>query len=241
MTITGPLVPESGDEDSVRTNGAAANGVAAKGAGASGSGARGSGASGSGASGSGASGSGASGEPADRIGQLRGAGVQVDRRRVGQVALGVVLATLAVLAVLFTIVGVHTNQQDDRLHNDGVPVTFTVTGCLGLLGGSGSNAAGYSCHGTYSLQGRRYLEQLPGNSFHRPGSTVAAIAVPGDPALVSPASIVARERSSVGVFVLPAILAAVLVLLVALLLVLRGRRHAREGPGGSGPGQEGGV
>jgi hypothetical protein len=202
MTTTGPLVPEYGDEDSVRANGAASNGA------------------------------GAGAQAADRIGQLRGAGVQVDRRRVGQVAIGVVLATLAVLAVVFTIVGVHTNQQDDRLHHDGVPVTFTVTGCLGLLGGSGSNAAGYSCHGTYSLQGRSYHEQLPGNSFHRPGSTVAAIAVPGDPALVSPASIVADEHSSAGVFVLPAILGAVLVLLVALLLVLR-RRHAHDGPGGS--------
>jgi hypothetical protein len=205
MTTTGPLVPEYGDEDSVRANGAA-NGAATNGA---------------------------SAEPGDRIGQLRGAGVQVDRRRVGQVAIGVVLATLAVLAVVFTIVGVHTNQQDDRLRDDGVPVTFTVTGCLGLLGGSGSNAAGYSCRGTYSLQGQSYHEQLPGSSFHRPGSTVAAIAVPGDPALVSPASIVAREHSSAGAFVLPAILAAVLVVLVALLLMLRRRRHAREGPGGS--------
>ena len=175
------------------------------------------------------------GEPADRIGQLRGAGVQVDARRVGQVALGIVLATLAVLAVVFTVVGVHTNQQDDRLHHDGVPVTFTVTGCLGLLGGSGSNAAGYSCHGTYTLDGHRYSEQLPGNSFHRPGSTVAAIAVPGDPALVSPASIVATEHSSAGVFVLPAILAGILLLLVALLLVLRRRRRR------AGGGQEGGV
>ena len=69
--------------------------------------------------------------------------MSVDGRRVGQVALGIVLATLAILAIVFTVVGVHTNQQDDRLHNDGVPVTFTVTGCMGLLGGSGSNAAGY--------------------------------------------------------------------------------------------------
>ena len=173
----------------------------------------------------------ASAEPADRIGQLRGAGVQVDGRRVGQVAIGVVLATLAILAIIFTVVGVHTNQQDDRLHHDGVPVTFTVTGCMGLLGGSGSNAAGYACRGTYTLQGHRYNEPLPGTSFHRPGSTVAAIAVPGDPALVSPASIVATEHSSAGVFVLPAILAVILVLLVALLLVLRRRRQAAASGG----------
>jgi hypothetical protein len=167
------------------------------------------------------------GEPGDRVGQLRGAGVSVDARRVGQVAIGIVLVTLAVLAIVFTIVGIHTNQQDDRLHHDGVPVTFTVTGCLGLLGGSGSNAAGYSCRGTYTLDGRHYSGlRLPGDSFYRPGSTVAAVAVPGDPALVSPASIVATEHSSAGAFVLPAVLAASLLLLVALLLLLRRRRRS---------------
>ncbi len=170
------------------------------------------------------------GEPAGRVGQLRGAGVSVDARLVGKVALGIILATLAVLAIVFTVIGVHTNQQDDRLHHDGVPVTFTVSGCLGLLGGSGSNAAGYACHGTYALHGRHYAEQLPGNGFHRPGSTVPAIAVPGDPALVSPAAMVATEHSSAGVFVLPAILAGVLLLCVALLLVRR-RRASASGAG----------
>jgi hypothetical protein len=172
-------------------------------------------------------------DPGSRVGQLRGAGVSVDGRRVGQVAIGIVLVTLAVLAIVFTIVGSHTNQQDDRLHHDGVPVTFTVSGCLGLLGGSGSNAAGYSCRGTYTLDGKRYSGvQLPGDSFHRPGSTVAAIAVPGDPALVSPASIVATEHSSAGAFVLPVVLAAILVVLVVLLLLLR-RRRRPEGPAGT--------
>jgi hypothetical protein len=175
----------------------------------------------------GVSGNGVGGnQPGGRVGQLRGAGVQVDGRRVGQVAIGIVLATLAVLVIVFTIVGVHTNQQDDRLHADGVPVTFTVTGCLGLLGGSGSNAAGYSCHGTYTLRGQRFSEPLPGNSLHRPGSTVAAIAVPGDPALVSPAAIVATEHSSAGVFVLPAILLIVLVVLAAIFWLRRRRRQA---------------
>jgi hypothetical protein len=167
-------------------------------------------------------------EPAERVGQLRGAGVSVEGRRVGQVAIGIALVTLLVLTIVFTVVGIHTNQQNDRLHSDGVPVTFTVTGCLGLLGGSGSNAAGYSCHGTYALDGKTYSEQLPGDSFHRPGSTVPAVAVPGDPALVSPASIVATEHSSASVFVLPIILFIVLLVLVALLLVLRRRRHGSE-------------
>ena len=108
-------------------------------------------------------------EPADRVGQLRGAGVSVDGRRVGQVAIGSVLVTLLVLTVVFTLVGIHTNQQDDRLHNDGVPVTFTVSGCLGLLGGSGSNAAGYSCHGTYTLDGRTYSSSSRATRSTDPG------------------------------------------------------------------------
>ena len=103
-----------------------------------------------------------------------------------------------------------------------------MTGCLGLLGGSGSNAAGYSCRGTYTLDGKHFSSvQLPGASFHRPGSTVAAIAVPGDPALVSPASIVATEHSSAGAFVLPVVLAVILLVLVALLVLLRRRRQAK--------------
>ena len=159
------------------------------------------------------------------MGQLRGAGVSVDSRRVGQVAIGIVLVTLLVLTIVFTLVGIHTNQQNDRLHNDGVPVTFTVTGCLGLLGGSGSNAAGYSCHGHYTLDGKTYTEQLPGDAFHRPGTAVAAVAVAGDPALVSPASIVATEHSSASVFALPIILFVLLLAIGALVLVLHKRRQ----------------
>jgi hypothetical protein len=165
----------------------------------------------------------------DRIGQLRGASVQIDPRRIVAALTALVMVTLAVLAVVLTVAGLHQNQQIDRLRQHGVPVTVTVTGCLGLLGGSGSNAAGYSCRGTYSLSGHRYTESLPGNAFHRPGDTVRAVAVPGDPALVSPLSVLDREHSSGGVYVLPAVLTAVLLALVAL--VLWRRRPARTADG----------
>jgi hypothetical protein len=167
-------------------------------------------------------------EPVDRVAALRGAGVGgVDTRRLGRIVVGIILVTLVVLVVVFTIVGVHKNQQDDRLHNDGVPVTFTVASCTGLVGGSGSNPVGYVCHGSYTLNGHTNNEQLPGTDFHRPGSTVPAIAVPGDPALVSPAAMVATEHSSSGVYVVPLVLFVILVLLVALVL-LRGRKQRDE-------------
>jgi hypothetical protein len=161
----------------------------------------------------------------DRVAPLRGAGVQIDGRQVARVLLGIVLATLAVLAVAFTVIGVHNNRQIDQLRNQGVSVAVTVTSCQGLLGGSGSNGAGYSCRGTYELGGHRYNETLPGTSLHAPGSVVRAVAVPSDPTLVSPVSVVDAEHASDSVFVLPAVLLVVFVAIL-VVLVLRRRRTA---------------
>jgi hypothetical protein len=170
-----------------------------------------------------------------RVGRLRGAEVQVDGRRVATAAVVLVLVTLAVLVVAFTLAGLHKNAQIDQLHNDGVAVSVRVTACQGLLGGSGSNLVGYSCRGAFTLDGRRYTELLPGMSGYRLGSTVPSVAVPGDPALVTPVDMLATEHTGDGVFLLPAVLLGVLVLLV-LVTVLRWRAGRRT-PGA----QTGGV
>ncbi len=156
---------------------------------------------------------------------LRGAGVNYNARKVGQVVVGLCLLTLAVLVVIFTVAAFHRNSQINELHHDGVPVTVTVTKCIGLMGGSGSNAAGYSCTGSFTLHGSQYTEALPGSGFRKIGSTLEATAVPNDPALVSPNSILHSEHASFSVFVLPLILLAVLVLLVAIILLVRRRRR----------------
>ena len=165
-----------------------------------------------------------------RVAPLRGATVQIDRRRLTRVLVAIVVAALAVLVVVFTVVGINKNHQIDQLHNQGVAVNVTITSCQGLLGGSGSNGAGYACRGTYGLDGRRYNEQLPGTALHAPGTVIHALAVPGDPALVSPVSVVNTEHSSGTVFILPAVL---LVLLVAILIVvlLRATREAADADG----------
>jgi hypothetical protein len=159
-----------------------------------------------------------------RVAPLRGATVQIDRRRLTQVLVAIVVAALAVLVVVFTVVGLNKNHQIDQLHNQGVAVNVTITSCQGLLGGSGSNGAGYACRGSYGLDGRRYNEQLPGTALHAPGTVIRALAVPGDPALVSPVSIVQTEQSSATVFILPTVL---LVLLVAILIVVLLRRRGK--------------
>lgn len=157
---------------------------------------------------------------------LRGGAVDVNRRLVLQVLGGLcVVGLAAVVAVLF-VAGAHKNDQITRLHRQGVPVAITISGCLGQLGGSGSNQAGYSCRGTFSLQGRRYHEPIPGSTLYTQGTTLRGVAVPGDPALVTPAAVLRTEQASFSVFALPIVLAALWVILVAagVVLTLRHRR-----------------
>jgi hypothetical protein len=170
------------------------------------------------------------------VSTLRGAGAQVDVRTAGKVVLGLVLATLAVLVVVFVIAGINKNRQINELRDQGVPVTFTVTGCRGLLGGSGSNGAGYACRGTYQLRGHTYAEPLPGTAFFAPGASVHAIAVPSDPGLVSPVTIVDSDHASWKAYILPVVLFAVLLLIVVVIVL---RRRIRKGS--AQPAQVGGV
>ncbi len=164
------------------------------------------------------------GTPGDApLTNLRGPAVEVDVRRFVGVLVAVGLLALAVLVVLLVLSGVHRNAQIARLHDDGVVVTVTVTGCQGELGGSGSNAAGDVCRGALTLGGRRYHETLPGDRFYRPGAMLRVVAVPSDPALLAPVRVVAGEHTSWRVFILPGVLLVVLVA-CGLILVRRRRR-----------------
>ncbi|HXQ59452.1 MAG TPA: hypothetical protein VN799_05115 [Acidimicrobiales bacterium] len=150
----------------------------------------------------------------------------MNTRRVGGVIVGLSLTGLAVLAGALFAAGVHKNTQITSLRRHGVAVEITVSGCLGLLGGSGSNAAGYSCRGSFVLAGHRENEPIPGDTLLPPGTRLRGVAVPGDPALVTTAGALAREHASWRVYIVPTVLAVVLVLSVGAL-VLRRRRPRR--------------
>ena len=162
----------------------------------------------------------------EALSTLRGAGAGLDTRLVGRVIGALLLVALAVAGVIFLVAGLHKNTQISQLRQHGVPVRFTVSGCMGLLGGSGSNPVGYACRGSYTLDGHRYNEPIPGNSLHPPGAVLRAVAVPGDPALVITAPMLAGEHTSGTVFILPAVLLVVLALLVGALE--RRRRRIRR-------------
>jgi hypothetical protein len=159
---------------------------------------------------------------------LRGAGVDVDVRRVAWVAVGACLLALAVTSVALFVAGAQRNAQIDRFHQHGVVVDATVSGCIGLMGGSGSNLAGYDCRATFTLGGHRYNEELVGTTTPSIGARVRAVTVPGDPALLATVATVSGEQASGRVFILPtALLLALASAIVAVLLVRRRRRMVR--------------
>lgn len=176
------------------------------------------------------------------VSTLRGAAVEVDARRAARVVLAVCLVGLAVAAALLFVAGARKNAQVADLRAHGVPVTVTSTGCTGLLGGSGSNPVGYSCTGAFTFDGQRHVVAIPGDKLHGPGTTFRAVVAPDDPGLVSTPEVLAGEHASAGVYVVPAILSAVLaVALSGLGWARRRRRRKPAGGANASPGYVGGV
>lgn len=139
-----------------------------------------------------------------------------------------VLALFAVIIVVTFISATNDNARIDRLKSHGVSVVVTVTSCVGNIGGSGSNAAGYTCHGSYRVDGVRYEEIIGSKTTQSPaGTEVRAVADPNRPSTVELASAVARSTSSSSVYVVPSILALVFVVL-ALALLRRQRSFDRS-------------
>lgn len=170
------------------------------------------------------------------VSTLRGASVTTDARRVGRVILGLVLLAAVVTGVALTVAGVRKNEQVTALREHGVPVEVRVSGCIGLMGGSGSNLAGYQCRGWYRFDGRRHVGNLPGDALHPPGSQVRAVVDAADPSLFSTPAVLATEHASDGVLVVPGVLLAGVVTAVgALALRQRRRRGTRRRPAGDAP------
>lgn len=133
------------------------------------------------------------------------------------------LAVFAFIIVVSFISATNDNARIDRLKNHGVAVEATVTSCVGNIGGSGSNAAGYTCHGTYRINGVRYEEVIGSKSTpSNAGTRVAAVADPARLSTIELASAVQASSSSPSVYVVPGLLALSLVVLT--LLFLRRRR-----------------
>jgi len=157
-------------------------------------------------------------------GPLRGAVVEANPRLVGKVAAAAAVGALLVSVLVLTVAGVQKNAEISELRSHGVVVDVHATRCIGLMGGSGSNLAGYQCSGWFTLGGQRHTDAIPGSTLHRPGSVVRGVTVGNDPALLATVAQLATEHPSAGVFVVPSALLAVVVLAGCVALAVRRRR-----------------
>jgi len=157
---------------------------------------------------------------------LRGAKVDVDVRRAARVIGAIVLSALGAIVIALFVADAHTNAEITSLQRHGVPVEITVTGCDALLGGSGSNAAGYRCQGVFELDGHRYKETVPDDSLYAIGAKVDVIAAKSDPGLVATVHQVRSERASWTRFSVP--VALLIVLIASLLAIVLQRRSTQK-------------
>jgi hypothetical protein len=167
--------------------------------------------------------------PTGEISSLRGP----EPQRIGGpfwlAAGALVLAMFAVSVVVGFVSAAHDNARIERLKSRGVPVVVTVTNCVGNIGGSGSNASGYTCHGSYRIDGDQYREVIGSKStLSSVGSKVQGVADPARPSTVELASAVARSSTSTSVYVVPILLALLFVALT--LLFLRRLRSSQSHP-----------
>jgi heme/copper-type cytochrome/quinol oxidase subunit 2 len=146
--------------------------------------------------------------------------------------IGAALVVLLAVAVVLLVAGLNKNSQADSLHEHGIRVAVTVTGCQGLLGGSGSNPAGYACRGTYTFDARHFEEDIPGTALLHTGSVIRGVIVPNDPGLLSTPGEVADERASWNVFIAPVVLLAIVLGVVAVIVWTSRRTRARHSPVG---------
>jgi hypothetical protein len=148
---------------------------------------------------------------------LRGPGAQHISERFWFAAGALLLGVVAVVVVVSFISGTNDNARIERLKTHGVAVVVTVTSCAGNLGGSGSNASSYTCRGSYRVDGARYVEVIGSKSTLSPtGSSVRGVADPSRPSTVELASAVKRSSTSDSVYVVPSVLALLVLVLAAL-------------------------
>jgi heme/copper-type cytochrome/quinol oxidase subunit 2 len=156
---------------------------------------------------------------------LRGPDARHISDRFWIVTAAVLLVVFAIIIVVSFISAFNDNARVDRMKNHGIPVLVTVTSCVGNIGGSGSNAAGYTCRGSYRVDGVRYVEVIGSKSTQsNAGAKVHGVVDPSRRSTVELTSAVRASTSSLSVYVVPSLL-AVLFVIAAIALGRRRRRR----------------
>jgi hypothetical protein len=129
------------------------------------------------------------------------------------------LAVFAVAVVVSFLSASNDNARIERMRNHGIPVAVTVTNCFGNVGGSGSNGAGYTCHGRYAVSKVNFDETIGSmSSFSSSGAVVRGVVDPSQHSYVILASAIDKSAASNSAYVDPGLLAIALLALSCALL-----------------------
>jgi hypothetical protein len=166
----------------------------------------------------------------ERVASLRGAEAVSLGRRFWLIAAAAGLVIFAVAIAISFAATINEHDRIDRMKTHGIPVTVTITGCEGNLGGSGSNVASYTCRGTYAINGAKFDELIASmTTFTAKGTKIRALADPSQHSSVALASAIKSTHSSPTAFIVLALLTLLLLVLVAL--VTRAARRQRSDDG----------
>jgi hypothetical protein len=159
----------------------------------------------------------------DRVTTLRGPAAVSVGRTFWLVAGAIGLLVFAAALVVSLLSASNDNARIERMKTHGIPVMVMVTGCAGNLGGSGSNGAGYTCRGTYTVGRTTYHETIGSMAkFAATGTEVRGVVDPSHQGTVILATAVTRSKASSGAYLRPGLLAVVFaILLLAYLRVSR--------------------
>jgi len=162
-------------------------------------------------------------------GTRTGGGAHISPRLLAAILIWLLVAVLAALAVYFAVAGSQESARLSTLRHKGVPVTATVTGCVGISSGVGMGIEYWQCRADYTLVGQTFNEVINGNrALLETGQRVGAIAVPGDPSLLSTVSSAHGSDSSGTDNVIAAVLGAIAVGLGAGWLQIERARRRRH-------------
>jgi hypothetical protein len=164
----------------------------------------------------------------EQIASLRGPEPRpIDRQTLRDIMVGFCAVVLIALSVTFFVTGANHNSTVNDLRQHGVRVQVKVTSCTGELGGSGSNNAGYTCRGSFTLLGKHYQSTLPDNTARKVGSTVVYVTPSDDPGHLTTVTAWQTDSPSAEVFIVPIVLGLVgLVIAVLLVRSILGRRRS---------------
>jgi hypothetical protein len=176
----------------------------------------------------------------ERVAPLRGSTpVSVGRRSwLFAGALGLVLFSAALVVSFVAIT--NNNSRVDRMKSRGIAVEVTVTNCAGNLGGSGSNGAGYTCSGYYTVGRVTYREPIGSMvTFAASGTRVRGVVDPSHHGTVVLASAVLTSVASRSAYLATGLLTLVLIVLTLVFLRVARRTRSFDGPSSSETGAPG--